>query len=63
MTLPNEDNNSFIKLKDKIDENNILQEDILFNSPSYAAAFVIGGHINGPAYWKDETGKALKDLE
>ena len=47
----------------KIDENNILQEDILFNSPSYAAAFVIGGHINGPAYWKDETGKALKDLE
>lgn len=29
----------------KIDE--ILQQDMLFSSPSYSAAFVIGGHANG----------------
>ncbi|SHF43227.1 GIY-YIG nuclease family protein, partial [Caloramator proteoclasticus] len=33
--------------KAKIDENGILQENILFHSPSYAAAFVIGGNVNG----------------
>lgn len=47
----------------KRDENNILQEDILFNSPSYAAAFVIGGHTNGLTDWKTEAGKTLKEME
>lgn len=47
----------------KIDENGILQEDILFRSPSYAAAFVIGGHANGLTEWKNSEGKTLKQLE
>lgn len=49
--------------KAKIDENNILIDDILFTSPSYAAAFVIGGHINGKNAWKTKDGKSLNDLE
>lgn len=46
----------------KIDKNRILQEDLLFNSPSYAASFVIGGAINGLTYWKTEDGKTLKEI-
>lgn len=49
--------------KANIDDNNILQEDILFKSPSYAAAFVIGGHVNGLVSWKTKDGKTLKDIE
>ena len=44
-------------------ENGILQEDILFRSPSYAAAFVIGGHVNGLTEWKTKDGVSLKELE
>jgi len=47
----------------KIDEEGILQEDILFNSPSYAAMFVIGNHANGRVEWKSADGKSLKDME
>lgn len=46
-----------------IDDNGILQEDVLFNSPSYAATFVIGGHVNGLIAWKTEDGKTLKEIE
>jgi hypothetical protein len=46
-----------------IDENGILQEDVLFRSPTYAAAFVIGGHANGLTEWKTENGKTLKEIE
>lgn len=46
-----------------IDENGILGEDILFRSPSYAAAFVIGGRANGLTEWKVESGKTLKEIE
>ena len=49
--------------KAKIDDNGILQEDVLFKSPSYAAAFVIGGHANGLTEWKTDDGKTLKDIE
>ncbi|GEN82869.1 hypothetical protein SLU01_11810 [Sporosarcina luteola] len=49
--------------KARIDENGILQEDVLFRSPSYAAAFVVGGHANGLKQWKTEDGKTLRDLE
>jgi hypothetical protein len=49
--------------KAQIAQNGILQEDILFRSPSYAAAFVIGGHANGLIEWKTEDGKTLKDVE
>lgn len=47
----------------KIDDHEILQEDVLFNSPSYAAAFVIGGHANGLVEWKTADGKTLKEIE
>lgn len=46
-----------------IDENGVLQEDELFKSPSYAAAFVIGGHTNGLNDWKTTEGKTLKEIE
>lgn len=49
--------------KSKINEDGILQEDVLFKSPSYAAAFVIGGHANGLTEWKTSDGKTLKELE
>ena len=49
--------------KAQIDQYGILQEDILFRSPSYAAAFVIGGHANGLMEWKTEDGKTLKEIE
>ena len=47
----------------KIDENGILQEDILVRSPSYAGAFVIGGHVNGMVEWKTKEGVSLKEVE
>lgn len=47
----------------KINSKGILQEDLLFHSPSYAAAFVVGGHVNGLTYWKDKYGKTLKKIE
>lgn len=52
-----------IRQKASIDNNGILQEDVLFRSPSYAAAFVIGGHVNGLTAWETIDGKTLKDIE
>lgn len=49
--------------KAKIDSQGILQEDVLFGSPSYAAAFVIGGHANGLTEWKTAEGTTLKEIE
>ena len=49
--------------KASIDDNGILQEDVLFRSPSYAAAFVIGGHVNGLTSWETADGKTLKEIE
>ena len=46
----------------KIDENRILQEDILLTSPTYAAAFVIGGNTNGLVDWKTKDGTPLKNM-
>ncbi len=46
----------------KIDKNNILQEDLIFNSPSYASGFVVGGSSNGRTDWKTKDGTTLKDL-
>ncbi|MCW1713327.1 GIY-YIG nuclease family protein [Caenicola nitritireducens] len=46
-----------------IDKNGILQENVLFLSPSYAAAFVIGRNANGLIAWKNLAGKTLKDIE
>jgi hypothetical protein len=38
-------------------------KDTEFTSPSAAAAVVHGGGANGLTAWKDEGGKALKELE
>lgn len=46
----------------KIDKDRILQEDLLFSSPSYAAAFVVGGNTNGLTDWKNKDGVPLKNL-
>ena len=51
-----------LRVTAKIDENRILQEDLLFSSPSYAAAFVIGGNTNGLQDWKTKDGVPLKNL-
>jgi hypothetical protein len=48
----------------KIDgERHIFQSDTLFSSPSQAAAVIVGYSINGPATWKDISGKSLKEVE
>lgn len=52
-----------MRQKADIDKNRILQEDILFSSPSYAASFVIGGNTNGLMDWKTKDGIPLKNLE
>ncbi len=46
----------------KLDRNGHLLEDMLFSSPSYAAAFVIGGNTNGLIDWKTKDGTPLKNL-
>lgn len=58
---------SFVKkkreqLKDLI-KNYVLQEDILFNSPSGASCFVTGSSSYGYVEWKTKDGKPLKELE
>lgn len=47
----------------KLIQDGILQQDTLFSSPSYAASFVVGGHINGKEAWKDINGLTLNELE
>lgn len=54
-------------LKDReranLDDNFVLLEDMLFNSPSSAASFVTGYAINGKDAWKDEHGRSLNEIE
>lgn len=40
-----------------------LCKNYLFNSPSYAATFVLGVSVNGRTAWKTEDGRTLKALE
>ena len=48
------------KRNNAIIENEILQEDVAFDSPSGAGAFVIGSTCNGWSNWKCEDGSNLK---
>lgn len=41
----------------------ILQEDVLFASPSQAAAVLLGYPCSGPDYWLDSSGVSLKQRE
>lgn len=43
--------------------NGRLTKNYLFNSPSYAAAFVLGMHTNGKTDWKNSKGISLKEME
>lgn len=43
--------------------NGKLTKNLLFNSPSYAAAFVLGMQTNGRVDWKDENVITLKEFE
>lgn len=51
------------RLNVSLDKNNILQEDVLFKSPSYATSFVLGGHVNGKTEWKNSEGVSISELE
>lgn len=52
-----------LRRKALVDEGGILQEDMLFSSPSYATMFVIGKSANGLTSWKTTDGQTLKALE
>ena len=41
----------------------ILSEDMLFSSPSAAAAVIMGRSANGLLEWKNKSGKTLKEIE
>ena len=43
-------------------QDNILQEDVKFKSPSTAGNFVTGKSTNGLTAWKDKNGKTIKEL-
>lgn len=52
------------KYKSKeIIKDGILTKNELFNSPSYAAAFVLGMNTNGRTDWKTEAGLTFKEYE
>ena len=38
-------------------------DDVLFNSPSAAAAVIYGNNANGRISWKTESGQTLKEIE
>ena len=42
---------------------NMTTEDILFNSSSAAADFVLGYSVSGPQTWKTQDGRSLKEIE
>lgn len=52
-----------LREKRKVDKDNVLLEDVPFNSPSGAAQFVIGKSSNGWIEWKTADGRTLHDLE
>lgn len=46
----------------RIDRKGILQEDVCFGSPSFAAAFVCGYSVSGLQAWKNKDGISLKEI-
>ncbi|MDR1788937.1 MAG: GIY-YIG nuclease family protein [Opitutaceae bacterium] len=48
--------------KDNVDAAGIVQKDILFTSPSAAAAFVLGSSVNGTAVLRTDEGKTFKEI-
>ena len=64
---PEDDETISAGIKEKRNKANIvegiLQEDVLFSSPSGAAMFVVGKSANGLTSWKNADGITLKDIE
>lgn len=64
---PEDDDTISAGIKEKRNKANIvegiLQEDVLFSSPSGAAMFVVGKSANGLTSWKNADGITLKDIE
>ena len=57
-----------VKLRDKhIKDGHVVDrittEDILFNSSSAAANFILGYSVSGPQTWKTQDGRSLKEIE
>ncbi|MBS9776343.1 MAG: GIY-YIG nuclease family protein [Fusobacterium sp.] len=50
-------------IEKNIIKDGVLMENQLFNSPSYASAFILGMNTNGRTDWKNEKGITLKELE
>lgn len=50
-------------LRDKLNDDEILKEDILFRTASAAAKFVFNGSVNGKIMWKTPDGRTLNDVE
>ena len=46
----------------KIVDNGIFLKDIIFSSPSTAAAMILGRNANGLREWKNKDGKTLKEI-
>lgn len=46
-----------------VDKKYLFQTDVLFDSPSAAAAVILGYATNGRVNWKDINGKTLKEIE
>lgn len=61
--------NSLMNLRNKMLENNIINQDFvfvtdyMFTSPSLAAGIVMGRNANGRTEWKTINGKSIKDIE
>ncbi len=62
----------YTKLRSNLEEKGILApsgerlivaEDILFTSASQAEAVLLGYPCSGPDYWRDTSGKTLKEIE
>lgn len=71
-TIVNSMTSSFISLRQKLIDENVLinqdeylefSEDYIFSSPSTAAVIVMGRNANGLTEWRNKEGKTLKDFE
>lgn len=61
-SCPETINNLRERYSDRI-KSGMLQEDILFTSPSAAAGFVTYASANGMIMWLDKKGRTLKEIE
>jgi len=71
-SIVNSMTSSFVKLREKLIDDNVLvdkgeyfefSDDFIFSSPSTAAVMVMGRNANGLTEWKTKDGKTLKEFE